>query len=121
MRDGPQTESPQNKGRFIWGSLFARPSRRRCVLGGVHLTSSPPRWLSLINKGFSLPLCYLNLMGIGCTPPISRLTDSGALYMCRASPVRVESARAEFSYENFLLTLTDNFNRLYDFLTTKLS
>ena len=117
----PRPNPPRIRGDSSGGVGSRDHPDGRCVLGGVHLTSSPPRWLSLINKGFSLPLCYLNLMGIGCTPPISRLTDSVALYMCRASPVRVESARAEFSYENFLLTLTDNFNQLYDFLTTKLS
>ena len=41
----------------------------------------------------------------------------GAVYMSRASPV----SRAEFSHENLSMTVTDNFNQLYDFLTTKLS
>ena len=30
-------------------------------------------------------------------------------------------SRAEFSHGNFFMTVTDNFNQLYDFLTTKLS
>ena len=41
----------------------------------------------------------------------------GAVYMSWASPV----SRAKFSHENIFLTVTDNFNQLYDFLTTKLS
>ena len=41
----------------------------------------------------------------------------GAVYMSRASPV----SRAEFSHENIFMTVTDNFNQFYDFLTTKLS
>ena len=43
--------------------------------------------------------------------------DLGAVYMSRASPV----SRAELSHENRFMTVTDNFNQLYDFLTTKLS
>ena len=30
-------------------------------------------------------------------------------------------SRAEFSHENLFMTVTDNFNQLYDFLATKLS
>ena len=30
-------------------------------------------------------------------------------------------SRAEFSHGNLFMTVTDNFNQLYDFLTTKLS
>ena len=43
--------------------------------------------------------------------------DLGAVYISRVSPV----SRAEFSHENRFMTVTDNFNQLYDFLATKLS
>ena len=41
----------------------------------------------------------------------------GAVYMSQANPVR----QTEFSHDNIFMTVTDKFNQLYDFLTTKLS
>ena len=55
--------------------------------------------------------------GMIITQPLRLRYGLGDVYMSRASPV----SPAEFSHENIFMTVTDNFNQLYDFLTTKLS
>ena len=61
----------------------------------------------------------MQVLAASCEPVFAMTGKQvlGADYMSQASPV----SRAEFSHENLFMTMTDNFNQLYNFLTTKLS